>query len=464
MQSKIKSISIKIVFVVVAIFCLMRAWDNTANKVPEIDFYQFWVVGQAITSMDVGNIYSEEARKEIGAEFYQRALRQTDSKRYYVTAYNRKVLETYSTPFLYSTFHLFASRDYEKALQRYHILSILSIFLTIMLLSRLANIPLLTTTVLLLVFMVFFYPFLSDLRIGNTNSVQIGMLALFLWLKSKDWQRWGSILGGAVIGLLIMFKPNLVFVPMILMVSMVLDRRHNEFLYWIVGFVSAAAIAFVSSSIFFGSLYCWGEWLSALSGLPGAKIDITMGNFSMVRLLFVTFGIKMAFLFTVFFVALTVIFFWLARRTNGNGGGELSVVYNKEWALAQDWRAIGAGCFIYLLSAPLVWVHYFLLAIPAAIFLLRPACSLSPLRHGFAPYRFAITAISVVGLMIIPYAKPFNIRDLRYLVIITSLSSLSFLALILMDLFLARGPQGPSEIEGADKECAERKEILKEAR
>ena len=103
MQGKIISISIKIVFVAAAIFCLARAWDYT-GKYSGIDFYQFWVVGQAVTSMDIGNIYAEEARRRIGAEFYRRASQQEDSERFYIAAYNRKVLETYSTPFLYLYF------------------------------------------------------------------------------------------------------------------------------------------------------------------------------------------------------------------------------------------------------------------------------------------------------------------------------------------------------------------------
>ena len=290
------------------------------------------------------------------------------------------------------------------------------------------------------------------MRTGNTNSVQVGMLALFLWLKSKKWWRCGSILGGTVIGLLIMFKPNLVFVPVMLMASMVINRRHAEFLYWTGGFIAATATAFVSSSIFLGTFYCWSEWLTALRDMPGDIIGVSSGNFSLVRLLLVTLGINTTLFLTLVFITLTVVFVWLGRRTSGwSSGGTLSVMHDHERNLAEDWLMVGAGCLIYLLSAPLVWIHYLLLTVPATIFLLRPVYPLRLFQHGFAPYRCAIAALTIAGLMITPYVKLFNIGDVRTVIIVTSLSTFSLLVLTFMELFMARGPQGYGKIRGVEE-------------
>lgn len=38
----------------------------------------------------------------------------------------------------------------------------------------------------------------------------------------------------------------------------------------------------------------------------------------------------------------------------------------------EDVLLIGAGCLVVLLSSPLVWLHYLILALPAVIALIRP--------------------------------------------------------------------------------------------
>ena len=53
------------------------------------------------------------------------------------------------------------------------------------------------------------------------------------------------------------------------------------------------------------------------------------------------------------------------------GGDDLRRETSEDVALA------GIGCMAYLLSSPLVWVHYFVLAIPLALWLLRPRAGAS---------------------------------------------------------------------------------------
>jgi len=90
-------------------------------------------------------------------------------------------------------------------------------------------------------------------------------------------------------------------------------------------------------------------------------------------------------------------------------------------AAVEDTVALAAGSFVYLLSAPLVWDHYLLLALPGALVLLRDAketgrgdfvrrglvgvalilLAIDPLKNLLNLYMYAQAALTVAGLMIL---------------------------------------------------------------
>jgi len=54
---------------------------------------------------------------------------------------------------------------------------------------------------------------------------------------------------------------------------------------------------------------------------------------------------------------------------------------------------VGVGCLAYLLAAPLVWVHYHVLTVPLALYLLRPS---DDGARGVAAWRPVLAAAAVV--------------------------------------------------------------------
>jgi hypothetical protein len=98
-------------------------------------------------------------------------------------------------------------------------------------------------------------------------------------------------------------------------------------------------------------------------------------------------------------------------------------------AAVEDTAAVGAGCLVYLLSSPMVWLHYMLLALPAALVLLRPHPG-----GQRASWRAALAVLALLGLAVDPATQAFGLQRLEYQAVLTSLSLLSLFALLCAEL------------------------------
>jgi hypothetical protein len=124
----------------VAVLCgLTAAWaDNEYSA--GFDFYQFWVVGQALGQPEVGNVYADAERRRIGATFLEQA-RAGDTPRQLAVAEVRPVLETYSTPFLYATFRFFSTGNYETDYRNYRLIQLALLVAGLAMLCRTLDYP-----------------------------------------------------------------------------------------------------------------------------------------------------------------------------------------------------------------------------------------------------------------------------------------------------------------------------------
>jgi hypothetical protein len=69
-------------------------------------------------------------------------------------------------------------------------------------------------------------------------------------------------------------------------------------------------------------------------------------------------------------------------------------------AVLEDLPVTAAGCLVFLISSPLVWLHYLILALPAVILLL-----------GTRPRRQWLTIAAFTAISIDPYAELFGLAD-----------------------------------------------------
>jgi hypothetical protein len=212
----------------------------------------------------------------------------------------------------------------------------------------------------------------SDARLGNVGRLQCGALGvLAAWLAAGP-PALRSPGAGILLGLMLAFKPNFLFVPVFLLLSGLATRRRAFSAHLLMGLAAGGVVAGALSSWFFGSTACWWRWLSAASALPDAIITLALGNYSLGRWvssltgwpLGLPLGVGLPLVAGVLFVREA------ARHPappSGAGG-------------TTDALAVGLGAVVGLLSSRLVWLHYFLLALPMALLALRSGAA--PLTRG----------------------------------------------------------------------------------
>ena len=363
----------------------LAAWGES-RRWGGIDYYQFWVVGRAVAGGEAGDVYSDAERARLGEAYWKAAQRELAAVQVpgadpaalegpglrFQAARMRQKLETYSTPFLYTLVGLAATGDYFADQERFHHASLIVFALAIFALARRAGFPPLASALALAAFLLVFAPFSSDVRVGNVNRLLLGFVALALWLRSGARWRMRQVLAGFVLGCAAMFKPNLAFVLAALGAGDLARRRWRELFQLALGVALGALFAFGVSSAYFGGTGAWTSWAREVPELM-EQYDhaLVRGNFALSRLLRETRSLgDQPLVYLAVLVALFVAILFLSRRAGRREleGGAAPERADAEW----DVLLAGAGGALSLLTAQLAWIHYFLLAIPLALYLLRP--------------------------------------------------------------------------------------------
>lgn len=347
-----------------ALFSLSIAWHNSSLN-SEVDFYQFWAVGQSTGHPNIINIYSDEARESLGAEFLEKAKASTNPGQLVVAEY-RKKLETYSSPFLYALFGLFSTGDYEIDFRNYRLLMLAALLFGVGSLCRLLRYTWITTLAAIAIFTAWFQPVSSDLRVGNVNSLQLAALALYLWVAMKVPWNHREALGGVIIGLLLAFKPNLIFIPAMLGMHWIFSGQFRRLWLHALGGAIGAIAAILFSMASFTNTHCWADWIYALRLMPDEIITVDLGNFSAVQFLNGLLGQNTATLLAITFIGSTIVLSW--NRTRGLPGNIEFMPAREEFP---EIFAISIGCLLIVLTMRLAWLHYYELTIPAFLLLLQ---------------------------------------------------------------------------------------------
>lgn len=376
--------------ILVSLFCLVHLWIYGQKRIG-LDFYQFWAVGQILRSGQTDNIYSDEVRMKAGREIGTQAVSDPSATRHRAVAKQRQVLETYSTPFLYTVLSVFHSHRYEIAYQAYLIFCLLCSILSILVLCRLLGYSRLAATAVIMALTFCFEPFLADVRVANVNQIQFALLVLLMWVQSRQAWRYRDLAGGFVLGLMVMFKPNTIFVPALLLVFWMSNRLFRRFAWSMLGIVSASTFAVCLSSIFLGSPKCWIDWIKVIKTLPDSIITLAMGNFALMRLLTDRLGSSISPTLPVLLFVSTSIVIWLSRS---KGLSEREKVENKPCCLIEI-QIVGLGCLLYLISAHLAWLHYYLLTVPMILITMRASFSqiFTSWAGRFTHHGFMFTAV-----------------------------------------------------------------------
>jgi hypothetical protein len=414
-----------VLMLLVGAFCILgqRAYGLSSRGV---DFYQYWVVGQALPRAGGESIYSERFQHQIGLEFLDKAQAAGSPERQRIAAERRSVVETYQSPFLYTVFRAFSSGDYERDYQIFLLVCLAATALAIVALCRWLDYSLLATFAAIVGFTQWFEPLRSDLRVGNVNQIELGLLVLSLWLLRKHTWRPHAFLGGLVLALSLMFKPNVLVVPIMLGVSWLINRRFEQLARVGVGFVTGCIAAIGVSALLFGSIAPWGEWVLALTNLPDSITTVSQGNYAIARTIEDLSGVRLSGILMAATLAAAVILVWIGRRKPEAGLGRPNQTPQQAWF--DDLLMLGVGAVIYLLAGRLVWLHYLVGTIPLTLLVLRPLRSDAVTSETEIVVRRALAAVALIAIAGDPIQTVLPLDDPHFA---------SFLSAIGLSLLLA---------------------------
>lgn len=339
-----------------------------------IDYYLFWATGLAVERAEIRDVYDTAENERVGRSYFQaaqadarqRGAREQGTRRL-AAANVRKVFENYSTPLLYALFGLTLSGDYDRDLNAMQLFSSLFFVLGLAALARVLRYSLVGAALAVALCTMLAGPFIDDLSVGNVNRIQVGALGLAGYLLALRRGRWSDALAGLLLGMAVLFKPNLAFCVVALLAAWLATGQARRWIALGAGGVGALGLALAISAAWFGSLQPWSIWPRRLGGLmPNWANDL--GNQSLARVLHDRVGLSNADWMPLTFLVLSCAAFaagrWLAPRANATreaeSSGELEVL------------ALGLGAAASVLSTKLAWFHYYLLLAPLALWLMRP--------------------------------------------------------------------------------------------
>ena len=345
----------------VALYAAATVWRQN-ERAAGLDFYIYFVAGQLAGRADVDDIYGAEVQERVGEEYFERAQRSGSEIRKY-DAQRRRRLDLVSSPFLYSTLR-WTSRDYELALTQYHVAVLFAFIAGVLLLGRVARLSWASSLFLLAGLLLWFRGFEADLRVGNVNSFQLLAIAVAVAVPRVRW---------FLLGALLLFKPNVMFVPLLFAVSRLARREFRALAVELASGAAGALAAIVIASITYGSPRIWLQWVRAANDFYHRLPARMERNVTPALSLFHEHGEWVSYVLAAVLVLIVCIAIWRSRTEDAP-------------------LLAGLGILIYLLTANVVWLHYMVLVIPIAV----------------ALQRWRVTAILAVAALLLIAEEPFE--------------------------------------------------------
>jgi hypothetical protein len=372
-------------------------WLTIVSPTQGIDYYQFWLVGQAQRRVEITDIYASEGRELLLQVGRQLRSEQPDDARLAAVAGYRTNIETFSTPLLYLAVGAPATGRYDFDFRVFQWIGLACVGLAVALLGLRLRLAWTTTALVLLVLFVSSDALFSNASVGNVNAFQLFAIAVYLWWLPAARTDLAQALAGAWLGLLVLLKPTLGLILPFLWLGWWARGRVREILAHALGAAVAASAAILVSSAWLGSSHAWLDWLAALPDLELVRErSIQRGNYAASRLILELGGPDVSLALALVAILGSAIWIWRANRAGAGGAGRAS---DSDRALAEDrdYLAVSLACTVSLVAFRLVWLHYFLLLVPLALFLLRRCVDPQARRRRLALWIFGLSAAAALG-------------------------------------------------------------------
>lgn len=351
---------------------------SRARVETSVDLYQFWAVpaaralaaGQGRTLPPVW-IDPDATRRILDAHF----AAEPDPGARRVHGVRRARFEPFGSPLLYAAFASLPER-YSAAAHVFRGVQLLAFAAAVFGWVRLCGGSAALAAWAVAALALAWRPFGDDLFTGNVNALQLAGLAAAtapaLRVRRGAGTGWAA-LSGALLAALALFKVNLL--PAVAGVGLALGLRADGRGRRAAGGAALAsgALGVVASSAYFASARAWPAWLAFAFGDPRRLGDyaVAQGNVSTARLLAEALGVDPLLATAVVAALLAASLVAVAHaRARARGEGPLRALGA---LLAEPRRAAGFGAVAVLALPPLVWFHYFVVALAAVAWLVVPA-------------------------------------------------------------------------------------------
>jgi hypothetical protein len=409
---------------VLAVAGFAQAWD-LGRRSSGSDFYQFWMVAGVIGRADVPSIYDEEAHARLGAEFIRRSFTDDDSERRRRAAREWQVLQPTATPLLYSAVRPLTGLRYDHAHLLFRSVSLTAAAAALVVIALLVGLSPAAALLAVAFAGLAFHPLKASIQVGNVSELQLAAIAAWLWLSSAADGARRQVAAGALLGALVLIKPNLIVVPLLLAAVWITRGRRRKLMLQAAGMAAGVVAGLLFSALVFGSLTPWVDWFQYLRVFPPENIPLRLGNLGLARIVSDTMGLSVSPVLAA--VALGVA---LAGVWSGRARGTEATALDPSRVAVEDTVAFAAGTFVYLLSAPLVWDHYLLLALPGALVLLRDTNE----AEGGGDVRRALAGGALVLLAIEPLKNLLHLYDMYAQAVLTVAGLMILFALTVREL------------------------------
>ncbi len=364
-----------VITVLLLLNTMLFHWQASTQSVT-IDFFSTWAIGQSLKLNPRASIYERETQNTMASVLQHDAGLPDSSQQQRlgtVTAsrlYDNGMGEVVGTPLLYAIISFLSSGHYDTDRELFIICSSLSFIAAIVILCYLLRFSLLATALAAVFFSAYYSPIVSDMRVGNINQIQLLLVSLVILSMAK----FQPFLAGLILAIGIMLKPNIALVSVAATTLYCVDKRYEKVLSLFLGGCVGMAISLVASVGYCGAGATWSEFLKSLPRTLGLAQNINDGNYALPAVIYRATKMRPSLVIFCVLLASMGCTMVLTRRRCSSGGAsaESDREMEPQRALHDAFAAGGLGCAIMLLSANLIWLHYYVLLIPTCLYLIRP--------------------------------------------------------------------------------------------
>jgi hypothetical protein len=329
-----------------------------------VDYYHFWGVPAAHEAAG-GNPYSRTTQY---AEYLNRVADASGDPHLRASNRYRREIQPTATPFFYATCALLP-HAFDAGYATWTAILFAALIGSVFWMARMQGAPGWPALAIAAAMALTFAPFDDDVKAGNVNSLQLLALVAAIAFARRRIDAKNRIFGNvyfAALGLFVAWKPNTALVAPLLALQFLLTRERGASIVAAGAAIAAAAAAFVIGAGYFDGVGAWSDWSRYVNGHGGTLLYRTEdGSISIPMLMSQRTGGLGPFGYGVMLGSMLVALFIGALAGFGRNAEGLAP---RARALLEDpWFAASAGILLTLISAPLVWPHYLVLAlIPGA--------------------------------------------------------------------------------------------------